>query len=180
MLTLVTGYSKNLSKLFNEVMPWNYAIYSRKRNMKPVVRATSPIRISSQLKTTNCEIATALNRSQDPYFLIRKVYEKLINGNEGYDLMIPDFRFPEEYEFLNKKGKKMQTIRVFESLKIVDVESKNMFQTEHELHDFETDFLFIPENNHKKRFLEALTIFPQYKNFKYLSYKPFDNFKNQY
>jgi len=97
---------------------------------------------------------------QDSNYFIRKCYQNVINGNEMKDLMITDFRFQEEYDFLKKKGKVLRTIRI---VREIDWLSKDI------LDNFQTDFLLLPLNDHEIKFEDAVEKYPQYEKYKYNS-----------
>lgn len=182
MITLVTGYSRtaqiNLPRLFNQELPWNYAVYSKNKTLK--VRNVEHVRIEKtvlkdieerfryrqkidlnfqkSLEYTNKYIAK--QREIDPDYFIRKCFERVICGNEMKDLMITDFKYLNEMEFLEKKGKYLRTIRVISHND--EMESAENFS---DIVNLTTDFLLVPLGDHELMFEKTFKKFPQYRSF---------------
>ena len=180
MITLATGYNRtslnNLPRLFNKELSWNYAIYSKNKTLK--VRKVNHIKIENTvlndiqerfryrekidvcdkkgLEYVNNHILT--QRKLDPDYFIRKCFERVICGNEMKDLMITDFQFLNELEFLKKKEKHLTTIRVISNQEghIGNVDN---------IDNLTTDFLFLPLSDHEIMFEKTIKKFPQYRSF---------------
>lgn len=98
-------------------------------------------------------------RNEDINYWVKKVEEQFV---PEYNNIITDWRFINEYEYLNERYPFITTIRLFRS----DVPIPNYdIESEHNLDTFETDYLFLATPND---FDIALELFPQYSNFKYL------------
>lgn len=187
MISLVLGSSKSgrntLPRFFNQDMAWNYAIYSKGKSLK--VRPVHQIQINNtvikdineqseydkilrleDIKNSHSlkysfEYYISNKRKIDPGHFIRKCYQNVINGNEMKDLMITDFRFPEEYDFLKKKGKMLRTIRIVKDI--------NWFSKD-TLEDFQTDFLLLPLNDHELKIKDVIEKHPQYEKYNFTPY----------
>lgn len=85
-----------------------------------------------------------------------------INENTEEHIMITDWRYPNESEYLRKSGLDVITIRVFRSE--VPVPPDNII-SEHQLDNMDTDFLLVPRANTEDEFGKACELFPQYQNF---------------
>lgn len=195
MITLVSGYSKSgkttLCSLFANQLPWNYAVYSKGEELK--VRPMHRVEISRAVRDQfipYCDPEfyeehkdkvyflgktfrefldplVAQQRKKDPYFFIKKCYERSICGNEAYNIMITDHRFPQERDFLLKKGLLVKTIRVYREG--VQPKKLDIF-----LDEEPSDFLLVPLNDHQLVFPNMLTKFPQYQDYQLTSPRFFD------
>ena len=72
--------------------------------------------------------------------------------------MITDFRFLEDYHFLEKIGKDLTTIRIYR---------ENTKKDLNQLDQIATDFLLLPQNNHQLMFKRAVNEFPQYAEYRW-------------
>lgn len=180
MLTLATGTTRFLPAVFNGIVDFKYVVFGKDNRLS--INYVGEIKVRKQAKDEFITQVKASPRrgdafdlavieayldeqmretlNQDPYYYINKAYYKSIRGNEGHDLMITDFRIPEELEFLKKKVSRIQTVRVYDG-------TRSEHFLEHRLDNFQTDFLLIPENNYKILFTEAVKQFPQYSDYHY-------------
>ena len=85
------------------------------------------------------------------------------NWKKCQNIMITDFRFPHEHDYIISHGYKPLTIRLFRSEVIIPTH-----ESERALDDFTTDFLVLPRQNHSHEYNKVISIFPQYKSFKTL------------
>ena len=97
----------------------------------------------------------AFRRNQNIDYWISLASKDIISKN---DVMITDWRYPNEVDYLLNLDLKITTIRVFRSE--VPIPPVEMI-SEHQLDDIVTDFLLVPENEFNK----ACEIFPQYKSY---------------
>jgi len=90
-------------------------------------------------------------REIDPCYWIRGI------NSDGEDVIVTDFRFPNEYSFPRETDPNIITIRVFrKEVPIPPVGEPS----EHSLDNFLTDLLLVPS---EADFTEALKLFPQYR-----------------
>ena len=196
MLTFVTGYSGSgkttLPKLYNKLLPFNYAIYrSPLYQASPylTVRPAGEVRITTELRKsfkfrynyltdiTNDELYehhkkhkpdfiqhlekyTEEMRRFEPLFFIRSCYNKFMVGNEGENLIVTDFRFENEFEFLCDRGRRPTTVRIFKT----EAKESNR-ESDHALDKFKTDFLFVPLERKEEHFQNACKQFHHYSNY---------------
>ena len=188
MITLVTGYSRSgkttLPLLFNSIINWNYAVYSKDRALR--IREVFPLQISKLAKKdiiymnklsfdllscenkdkiidqTNNKTFRSLvdeyvleTRKKDPEYFIRNCFIKNILGSDGMNIMLTDFRFPEDYNYLIGQKKIVNTIRIYRE----ESEPKKL---DLYLDHIETDFLLLPLNNHELIFPKVVKKMPQY------------------
>lgn len=180
MITLATGYNRTslnaLPRLFNRELPWNYAIYSKNKTLK--VRKVNHIKIENtvmndieerfryrqKLDVNDPKALEYMNnhikktKDKEPDYFIRKCFERVICGNEMKDLMITDFQFMNEMEFLKKKERPLTTIRVISHV-------ENHVATSDNIDNLTTDFLFLPLGDHEIMFKKTIKKFPQYRSF---------------
>ena len=112
------------------------------------------------------ETAVREKRKTDLFYYIRHCYDSSINGNNTSNLMITDFRYPEEEKFLSDLGFHITTIRIFRQVPTLEEKYGKRFDSEHGLDNFLTDFLLVPLNNYEENFREATSVYKQYKKYK--------------
>ncbi len=96
------------------------------------------------------------SRDLDPDFFVKMLAESL--NATSQDVIITDWRYPNEYEFLRQKDEVL-TIRVHRA-EIPVPESEVI--SEHSLDFFETDFLLVPVENMELHLEAARQLLPQY------------------
>lgn len=182
-----------LPQLFNKTKGWNYSIYSKDtKTQLQIYGKVNEVKIAKIIRR-ELEIEDNVNnerkyedmkdklfmgnytyrdileqqilyeRKKDPYYFIKKCYAHYIAGNENQNLMITDFRFPEEYDYLTNLNP--TTIRIFRKVPEIKSEKYSEYKSEHALDSFKTDFLFIPYNESREGFWNAIAKFPQYSNY---------------
>lgn len=78
------------------------------------------------------------------------------------DVVVSDWRFMSEFEYVSKLNTDIVTIRVFR--KDVPIPDKNI-NSEHELDSFKTDYVLIPLFDTEKEIGSLLDVFPQYADY---------------
>ena len=180
--------------LYNSKKPWNYAVYSANINKNLIVSRTHELKIAKSVRK-ELDIETNYNekeyekikdeqicnpytyrdllenhsyyqRRRNPFYFIEKCYRKNLCGNETMNIMITDFRFPEEFKFLKGKGFDPVTVRIFRNVKEISTKKFPEYDSEHGLDDFLTDFLLLPINSCESDFKKAVSKYPQYSHFK--------------
>lgn len=188
MITLVCGYRRTgkdtLYSMVNEGVKFNWIVYSNKFseiNMKKCVKISFsdtlrneveklykiskphdydnvkdlPICNGRSYRDILIEHA-ALRLDQNKYYWVENAHDW---NNNNINVMVCDFRYKHEYEYIEKSGNDIMTIRLFRSE--VEIPGKDV-TSEHGLDDFLTDYLFVTS---EEEFEKAVEIFPQYKNF---------------
>ena len=187
MIHLVCGYKRTgkdtLVKMFNNEEKFDWVVYSAGNHLDvvPVVRVGFADKLRQEVNQvlniredmdydTFKEVVVrddktyrdilieyaAYRRDQDVDYWVKQSLDKFIPYK---NYMVTDWRYPNEVEFLQKRGF-VTTIRVFRSE--VPIPGKDVI-SEHSLDNECTDFLLIsPQDN----FEEVCKLFPQYKNYK--------------
>ena len=189
---VVCGYKRTgkdtLVKMFNEDINFNWIIYSSD-NHKLKINNVIRIGLADELRLEVGKIYNisesidydtfketmirdgktyrdiliehgAFRREQNINYWVDKCLNKLKMNNGS--IMITDWRYLNELEYMLKNLKNIITIRLYRSN--VPYPPDNVI-SEHQLDDVKTDFLLVPKINTEEEFKKACDLFPQYKNY---------------
>ena len=104
----------------------------------------------------------AKRRDEDPEYWVKSAcnWETL-----DENIMITDWRYPNELKYLLGLNFLIRTIRVFRTEVPIPEED-----VEHHLNAFMTEYLLVPSTDHKEEFRQAVVFFPQYKGHKLVNF----------
>lgn len=100
-----------------------------------------------------------IRRASDPEYWA-KLLGSQIKRNGKY--VVTDWRFPNEYTYLDERVTKLVTARVFRSHVPIPAASE---ESEHALDTWATQYLIVPESLHDEDFRKAVEVFPFYKDY---------------
>lgn len=89
-------------------------------------------------------------RKKDPYYWTNKVIEFIISKSKDKNVVITDFRFPDEYSRLSKFFRNLKTARIHRDVKLIDSPSEKM------LDDFSFDFHIYNNSNGKEHLIRQI------------------------
>lgn len=98
-------------------------------------------------------------KKEDIAYWCKRAYEHI--SDEQY-IVVTDFRFKHELEYFEKQGECI-TIRVFrKEVPIPPINKNDQGDPEHDLDDFKTDLVYIPDIDHEEHLAELIKVFPIY------------------
>lgn len=99
-----------------------------------------------------------LRKTNNIYYWANLVVQFILQNYPTSDIIITDWRFVEEIEYIKEYFSQVTTIRLYRA----SVETNMNNYSEHALDNYVTDFLIIDKQDN---FIEVCTKFPQYNNY---------------